>query len=243
MTKPFLTYKKSPIDRVHDVLLHLPECLALRIKMLEARDRGLHTQQERYRQILEDKVPDLLLRLKVHWNEYKEDYDSDYDHSLYFELSNFVSLPKDWIISSTRDIVFQNVLAATMIPDYDAAVVIVSMILKDVQPERKMAHLQRMAIHCASILEAIRTHTNIGPHSGGDISLVFAMKSVYRCSPCKQQQDQVEFELERWGARRGVEGISRLWGNRLNEDFVQKVPHWDVPSRDGPICARVVDVS
>ena len=243
ITKPFLIHNKTPIDRVNDVLLQLPECLVIRLQMQDARDRALHTREGALRHLLEDRLSSFLSRLNVYWTEYKEDTNSDYDHSLYFELSNFVSHPDDWVVTSTRGIIFQDALAATTIPDYDAAVVIVSMILIDVQPELSIIHLQRMAIHCASILEAIRTHSNLGPDSGGDVSLVFAMKTVYRFTPCKEQKDRVKLELEEWGKRRGVDAISQLWDIRFVHESFPKSEHWEEPSQTGGPSERIVDIS
>ena len=225
-TIPFLTVKKTPQDHFNDVLLQIPHCFLLRARLREQFDQGLQVELEATRSDLEKKALELMARLDVYWLEFKEEANIEHDYAQYIELSNFQGEPEDWIITASHDVVFQNSLTATTIPSCDAAMIIVNTILKDISLGCTKAYLQRIVIHSASIFEAVRWHNQAGPESGGDISLVFCMKVVLRCTPSLQQQNKAEEELKNWGASRGFQGISQPWLGKIAHKFQPRLPQW-----------------
>lgn len=228
-TIPFLKHKKSPFDRVNDVLLQVPECMELRTGMMDAEAQGLNERHEMLRDSLYNMALGLLSRLEVYWELYKEEVDTHYDHDQYFEVTDFSSNPQDWIITAPDDVDFHNANTATIIPHFDAATVLMSGFLTASSPTEhaKLANRKRKAIHCASILEAVSWHNKQGPMSGGDHSIVVELKIVLRLSPSEVQMEKARELLARWGKERGVEGIATVWGTKLAGAFAPRVNPWE----------------
>ncbi len=208
-TIPFLEIKKNTLDRINDIILHLPECFAIRTKLRNQRNRS--EPSDATRRELEAKALWLAIRLEEYWKEYGDDIDDLYSHEQYYEVSDFQGHPEDWIITSLQPVTFRDTFAATNIPDYDAAVMLAHTLLMETFPESLEVYNQRIAIHCESILQACAFHQKVGLWSGGDVSMVFALKSVEACTPSRRQRGTSAEELAKWGATRGVAGICKLW--------------------------------
>ncbi|MDI1491544.1 MAG: hypothetical protein OHK93_002753, partial [Ramalina farinacea] len=228
-TIPFLTHKKSSLDRVHDVLLQAPKCMKLRTDMMDAEAKGLDERHEMLRERLYKLASGLLSRLEVYWELYREEVDTHYDHGQYFEVSDFTSDPLEWIVTAPDDVDFHDAFAATVIPDFDAAIAMMSGFLtaSSLTDQARLAHRKRKAIHCASILEAVNWHNRQGPLSGGDHSIVVALKIVIHVAPSEMQKEKCRELLAEWGKARGVEGIATVWGSLLAGAFAPRFNPWE----------------
>lgn len=217
---------KTPQDRCHDVLLELPRCFGTRSQIADLHSKGLFMELELVQEELVSKTSSLLTSLTLCWQEFKCSTGSQYDYSRFSDMSGFLGKPNDWIVTSTNEALPLEVSTATVISTYNCAVIITSSIMKDVDTTQSLIHSQRIAVHCQSILEAVRWHHNAGSESGGDITVVFALRIVYHCTPVRRQKEQAEEELAKWGAARGVVGISQL----SSQDLKSKPPYnWDQP--------------
>ena len=180
----------------------------------------------------------LLERLTLSWQDFKHTTGSPYEHSQFSEIFDFQGQPHDWILTTLITALPFEIMTANVISTYDSAVIITSSILKDVDTAQSTIHARRIAVHSQSILEAVRWHHTAGSESGGDISVVFALRTVYRCTPVQCQKVQAEEELARWGAVRGVVGISKLSDQDLSSN-----PPYNLDSTVASTASRIMEVS
>ena len=201
---------KTTSDRLNDVLLKIPECLDLRQSLKEMCPNGSPLLQTT-RDALEGKSRWLLACLHDYWKEYGNEIDSNYDWGQYHELSNYQTSAEAWNITAPRPVQFRNRIAATIIPEYDAGIVILNSTLREACMDSVEEHKQRIAVHCASILESAAFLEKLGMDSGGNTCMVFPLKTVYLCTPSQQQIAQSGIELAKWGKTRGLEGVCNIW--------------------------------
>ena len=209
-TIPFLEMKKTTSDRINDLLLQIPECLDLSNKLRSERKHGAESATNTAK-LLERKALWLTIRFREYWKEYGDAVDPDYDFSQYYEVSSFQSDAKDWIVTTDQPVRFRDKFAATIIPDYDAGVVIANSILREATMDTDESSKRNIVIHSASILEAAAFLQKLGLGSGGNIALVFPLKTVALCTPSTQQEATSAMELAKWGKTRGVEGACEIW--------------------------------
>ena len=208
-TIPFLEIKKTAYDRLNDILLQIPECLDMSHKLRQERmERSSSLQATTL--ALEGKAQWLNIRLQEYWKEFGDEVDLDYTWDQYHEESSFQTSAKEWIMEASRPARFRNKFAARIISDYDAGYAIIFSVLREVHFDSVEEYRQRVAVHCASILEAVAFLQNLGVESGGNTSLLFPLKTVNLCSPCQQQAANSAIELARWGKTRGVEGACEV---------------------------------
>ena len=213
-TLPFLCKKKTTSDRLNDILLKLPECMALSLELRESRMHG-SPSEEHHSSVLESKAQWLLIRFQEYWKEHGLEVDPAYQWDPFHERSDFLNIASDWTVVSDRPVRFYNKYAARIIAEYDAGNAIVYSILRELYQDRIDSYKQNVAIHCASILEAVQFLESLGVDSGGNTSLVFPLKTIYHCTPSGEQRRRSEIELDKWGKSRGVEGVSQIldrWG-------------------------------
>lgn len=206
---PFLKEGKNPMDRLGDILLQYPSIFIVRNSMREMRSRGPH-RLEPTRQAVEAKAEQLISLLDVYWNECRQTIQPGYDHDNFAEIDNFRADAADWVIKTLFPITYNDVFAATNVAMYDAAVIIAHALAWESTSGFSEPNKQRIVIHCASILEAVKYHESKGPSSGGNLSMVFPIKVVRRATPSKFQREQAQVALEQWADKRGVDGICKF---------------------------------
>ncbi|KAK3170140.1 hypothetical protein OEA41_009526 [Lepraria neglecta] len=206
---PFLKEGKNPMDRLGDVLLQYPSIFIVRNSMREMRSRGPH-RLEPTRQAVEAKAEQLISLLDTYWNECRQTIQPGYDHDNFAEIENFRADTADWVIKTLLPITYKDIFAATNVAMYDAAVILAHALAWESTSGFSEPNKQRIVIHCASILEAVKYHESKGPSSGGSISMVLPIKVVRRATPSKFQREQAQVALEQWADTRGVDGICKF---------------------------------
>ena len=213
-TIPFLKMKKTTSDRLNDVLLKIPECLDLKQRFRDARTQSSPLLQSA-KDALEGKAQWLIVRLQEYWKGYGNEIAPDYRWDQYHEKSNFQNTAEAWIFTTPGPVQFCNRFAARIIAEYDAGIVIIYSILREVYMDSVEEYKQRIAIHCASILGSAAFLEKLGVDSGGNTSMVFPLKTVHLCTPSQQQAVNSATELAKWGKTRGMEGVCKVWRNGL----------------------------
>ena len=204
-TVPYLQQGKGLLDKLGDILLQFPRIYAARDSMRAQQAQNRVSDQLGYN--VEAQAQDLIARLQTYWQECRNVIYSGYDYSSFFEITNFETESSDWIIEATVPITYRDPFIATSVAMYDAATVLAHALVCESGAGFTELYKQRIAIHCASILQAVLYHQSRGPNSGGSIQMVFPLKVVCRVTPSDDQRRQAQTALRRWGERRGVDGI------------------------------------
>lgn len=219
---PFLPYRKTPNDKIADILLQIPGCFVLRNRLRAERAQWT-AASEIIRHELESKVLQLLKRLGHYWKDFTDEVDADYNYEQYKEITDFQTSAADWVMKSIQAARFRDANAARNIANYDSAIILTNALLWESGSGPSEGHMQKIFIHSASILAAVAWHKSIGPQSGGAVSLVFPMKVVYQCTPSDHQRKQAHEALVTWGEARGTEQLCKLWSVEADEDFYKAI--------------------
>ena len=177
--------------------------------MRELQARGPH-RFEPTRQEVEAKAEEVIMMLKEYWDECGDVIQPGYGHGIFTEAAAFQTDPADCIINSSQPTTFNDIFAASNIAMYDAGTILANAIAWEATSGYPEPNKQRIVVHSASILEAVKFHESQGPNSGGSIVMVFPMKVVRRATPSNAQRDQAQAALDRWGETRGVDGICKF---------------------------------
>ena len=151
-----------------------------------------------------------MLSLNDLWAKHNSQFGQSYDYSRFHEVSDFQNYETDWLISNSGPDNFINTFAANLIAQYDAAVILASMLAWESASVSSHVYKQRVAIHAASILAAVAFHNAKGLDSGGSIAMVFTMKVVIQNTPSNHQREQAKANLKSWGASRGLQSVTNV---------------------------------
>lgn len=156
---------------------------------------------EKVKEALELKCLELIAVLDEYWETNRHELGPSYRYSLF-------SGPYDGSLPNPEPKeCFRDTYSAYTIAHFDGAKLILSGMLTLISPNEQCYEAQMMT-HSASILAAMRYQDGMGALSGGTILMVFPLRVVVKTSPSKSQREEARAALLKWGAERGISGIS-----------------------------------
>ena len=208
-TVPFEQQAKRPFDRLVDILLQLPGTHLLRNEMRSARQNN-DDDYEKICQRVVDKADQLSSRMAGFWDEYGQMLSPDYQHARYHETSDFQADAEDWVLEETSPPNFDDPFAASIIALHSAGNILANALTWEATSDDPFLNKQAIVIYAESILSAVTYHERTGTSSGGTLAMIFPMKTVCRVTPCADQRRRAGAALQRWGERRGIDGLTRV---------------------------------
>ena len=199
-TIPFEYEKPSLFDSLMNILFQIPRCLRLCSRMVDLSAYDLPAS-EKVKKALELKCLGLIARLDEYWETYRHELGPNYRYSWFSGPSDGSGPnpePKEC---------FRDTYSAYTIAHFDGAKIILSGMLTLISPDLQ-CYEDLMMTHSASILAAMRYQDGLGALTGGTVLMVFPLRVVVKASPSKPQREEARAALLKWGAERGISGIS-----------------------------------
>lgn len=156
---------------------------------------------EKAKVVLELKCLELIAMLDKYWETYRHELGPNYRYSWFsgpYDGSRPNPEPKEC---------FRDTYSAYTVAHFDSAMLILSGILTLISPNEQCYEASMMT-HSASILAAMRYQDGMGALTGGTVLMVFPLRVVVKTSPSKPQREEARAALLKWGAERGISGIS-----------------------------------
>lgn len=156
---------------------------------------------ERVKEALELRCLELIAMLDEYWETYRHELGPNYRYCWFsgpYDGSRPSPEPKEC---------FQDTYSAYTIAHFDGAKLILSGILT-LSSSKQQCYEASMMTHSASILAAMRYQDGMGALTGGTVLMVFPLRVVVKTSPSKPQREEARAALLKWGAERGISGIS-----------------------------------
>jgi hypothetical protein len=194
---PFKLKQKTAWDKILDILLWMPKCLALRTRIKALRDSD-PVACEAVCQELASELGNPISRLARWKSLYGQDILGEYDYNISVNAND----PDTGSIPKTR--IFSDPQRATTTAFYDVANIWIQQ-LTQIATGTPTDHIIKQ--HAASALAAVDFHQSLGFASGGTFSLIFVLKVLCLVTPCEIQRQEARSALLTWGERRGLGGV------------------------------------
>ncbi|KAH0543888.1 hypothetical protein FGG08_001789 [Glutinoglossum americanum] len=215
---PFSLHPKSILDKLVDILLRLPDCLARRNQMRALRVPNPR-ESEAIRTELETRVLLLVSRLDGWWQQYEEEaVGEDGEGWLYRQTPSQEHLEaSEEGQYSPKAITYRSTSTAAILSLYHAANIIAYRLLSVVSLLSRV-YEWRIVSHADYVLSSAGFQSS-GGSSGYDVLLmVFPLKVVCLLTENEQQRRCAQEMLEQLGQKRGLDGICR----RATPVYVQR---------------------
>lgn len=222
-TIPFEYKTPSLFDTLMNILFQIPRCLRLCSRMVDLSAYDLPAS-EKVKEALELKCLELIAMLDEYWETYRHELSPNYRYS-WFSGPYDGSLPNPEPKECFRD-----TYSAYTIAHLDGAKLILSGMLTLISPNEQCYEAPMMT-HSASILAAMRYQDGMGALTGGTVLMVFPLRVVVKTSPSKPQREEARAALLKWGAERGISGISSQFSENHAPSSRQMYPEQiiDIP--------------
>lgn len=183
-----------------NILFQLPSCLRLCSRMV---DLSVYERpaSEKAKKALGIKCLGLMAKLDEYWKTNRHELGPNYRYSWFsgpYDNSCPNPEPKEC---------FRDNYSAYTIAHFDSAKIILSSMLTLITPNPQ-CYEELMMTHSASILAAMRYQDRVGVLTGGTVLMVFPLRVVVKASPSMPQREEARAALLKWGAERGISGIS-----------------------------------
>jgi hypothetical protein len=194
------------LDKLVDILLQLPDCLARRNQVRKLRVQNPH-KSEAIRVELKARALLLVSRLDDWWRQYEEEaIKEDGEGWLYQQISS----QKHWQAGeenqySPKTIVYRNANAALVISLYHAASVIIYRLLLVTSP----SHLYECSVlsHADYVLSSAKFWVSDASTRYGLMLLVFPLKVVYLLTHDERQRGYAQVMLAQLGRNKMVDEV------------------------------------
>lgn len=156
---------------------------------------------EKVKEALEVKCLELIAMLDGYWETYRHELGPSYRDSSFsgpYAGSGSKAEAKEC---------FRDTYSAYTIAHFDGAKLILSGMLTLISPNQQ-CYEDVMMTHSASIIAAMKYQDGMGALTGGTVLMVFPLRVVVKTSPSKPQREEARAALLKWGAERGIGGIS-----------------------------------
>lgn len=208
LTIPFEERLKSPIDELVDILLTLPECLALYGKISNQASRCSRCIVR-----LQMNIPHIISRLDSWHQQYcVEIVEYDGRRRIFLDGSAERRLDMSELKFYAPDMrTYHDIHTAAFIAMYDAANLIIFSVLKLVSmPTDQYSH--RINFHTQSILSAdtFIESSGFSAPTGGAMPMIFPLKIVGLWGPHHEQRSYATAKLRKWDRQGELHGICRL---------------------------------
>jgi hypothetical protein len=192
-----LDHAKSPFDSLIDILLWIPNCLALRSQINTVKDNDPLTYKALL-QKLRNRLQNPLSRLDQWRLLYGKDVLGEHD------CGGLSKSDTAYSGSMPETKAFLDPHTATVIAYYDVANILTQHLLQ-IATGNLTEHIIKQ--HAASALSAAKYHQSIGVSSSGTFVFVFVLKTICLLTPCNEQKREAQDAILTWGIARGLEGV------------------------------------
>ena len=189
---------KTPIDRLIDICLQLPGCIAQKAR-LDRPNQSDPEERAKARRDIEKTAWNLIFDLDAWWETTRAHIGPTHHHAQLAEL------PGD-MANSLRH---TNSDFRPNFTLFDAVQIILAGLLRDLSPDPG-AFAPPIKRYSASVLAATKYLEHVGRYSGGTVVIAFSLKVVCAISPCASQRWEAQSTLMKWSRERGV-ATDRKW--------------------------------